>query len=223
MYYRLTGDYQQCVKEYGELIARYAADVVGHNQRALCLTQLRDMRGAVNEMRQVVDMLPNRAIFRDNLALYNSYAGDFQTGEQEARAIQEPDVYAIMALAFAQTGQGQLSEAAATYQKLATVDALGASFAASGLGDLAGVEGRFADAVADPERGRGAGPRGEERRSRRGEVCRRGARRSSSRGRNAAGRRRRREGARPTARPSKSGSWPRGSSSRRTASNAPGR
>ena len=32
-YYRMTGDYQQCVKEYGELIARYAADAVAHNNR----------------------------------------------------------------------------------------------------------------------------------------------------------------------------------------------
>ena len=47
LFYRVTGDYAQCVKEYGELISRYKADVVGHNQRALCLTQLRDMRGAV--------------------------------------------------------------------------------------------------------------------------------------------------------------------------------
>ena len=84
MYYRLTGDYPQCVKEYGELIARYAADVTGHNQRALCLTQLRDLKGAVDEMRQVVDLLPNRATFRDNLALYANYAGDFQTAEEEA-------------------------------------------------------------------------------------------------------------------------------------------
>src|SRR5688500_14753007 len=76
-YYRLTGDYPQCVKEYGELITRYEADVVGHNQRALCLTQLRDMRGAVDEMQQVVDLLPNRALFRDNLALYANYAGEF--------------------------------------------------------------------------------------------------------------------------------------------------
>ena len=29
MFYRMTGDYQQCVKEYGDLIARYAADVAG--------------------------------------------------------------------------------------------------------------------------------------------------------------------------------------------------
>ena len=79
--FRVTGDYQQCVKEYGELIARYAADVVGHNQLALCSTQLRDMPpGRRGDAAGVVDMLPNRAIFRDNLALYANYAGDFQTG-----------------------------------------------------------------------------------------------------------------------------------------------
>jgi serine/threonine protein kinase/tetratricopeptide (TPR) repeat protein len=147
MYYRLTGDYPQCVKEYGEMIARYAADVTGHNQRALCLSFLRDLKGAVAEMRQVVDLLPNRATFRDNLALYANYAGDFQTAEEEALTIQEPDVYATLAVAFAQLGQGRLPEAMQTYRKLATIDALGASFAASGLGDLATVEGRYADAA----------------------------------------------------------------------------
>ena len=146
-YYRLTGDYPQCVKEYGELIARYEADVVGHNQRALCLTQLRDMRGAVDEMRQVVNLLPNRTLFRDNLALYANYAGDFQTAEEEARTIQGPDSYATLAVAFAQIGQGRLADGMQTYQKLAMIDSLGASFSASGLGDLAAVEGRFADAV----------------------------------------------------------------------------
>jgi eukaryotic-like serine/threonine-protein kinase len=37
--------------------------------------------------------------------------------------------------------------AGATYEKLATLNALGASFASSGLGDLASVQGRYADAV----------------------------------------------------------------------------
>jgi tetratricopeptide (TPR) repeat protein len=35
----------------------------------------------------------------------------------------------------------------ATYQKLGAIDALGASFAASGLGDVATLEGRFSDAA----------------------------------------------------------------------------
>ena len=36
-FYRVTGDYQACVKEYGELVARYSADVAAHNQNRLVL------------------------------------------------------------------------------------------------------------------------------------------------------------------------------------------
>jgi len=147
-YDRVTGDYQQCVKEYGDLVSRYAADPIGHNQRALCLSKLRDLHGAVDEMRQVVSLLPKRVVFRDNLALYSDYAGDFQTAEREARAVEEPDVYAVIALAFAQVGEGQLPEAADTYHRLEAMQgALGASFSASGLADLALYEGRFSEAA----------------------------------------------------------------------------
>ncbi len=98
MLYRITGDYQQCVKEHSELITRYAADVIGHNQLALCASQLRDLTRARDEMREVVKILPKRAVFRDNLALYSNYAGDFETGEKEARTVLEtvpaPDAFA---------------------------------------------------------------------------------------------------------------------------------
>jgi eukaryotic-like serine/threonine-protein kinase len=52
-----------------------------------------------------------------------------------------------LALAFARLGQGQLPEATATYQKLGTIGARGASWAASGMGDLAMYQGRFSDAA----------------------------------------------------------------------------
>ena len=172
MFYRVTGDYQQCVKEYGELIARYAADVVGRNQLALCLTQLRDMRRRLDEMRQVVELLPKRALFRDNLALYANYAGDFQTGEQEARTVEEPDAYATLALAFAQLGQGQVPQATETYSGWRRIDALGASFAASASAISPLYEGRFSDAVrileqARPRTWRPRTPTGPPRSSRR--------------------------------------------------------
>ncbi len=147
MFYRVSGDYQQCVKEYGDLIARYAADVVARNQLALCASKLRDLRRAQDEMRHVVEILPKRVLFRDNLALYAGYAGDFQTAEQQARTVQEPDAYAAVALAFAQLGQNQVPQALETYQKLAAMGAQGASLAASGLSDVATYEGRFSDAV----------------------------------------------------------------------------
>jgi tetratricopeptide (TPR) repeat protein len=147
MVYRVSGDHQQCVKEYGDLIDRYSADVVGHNQLALCASQLRDLKRAVDEMRLVVTMLPNRTLFRDNLALYAAYATDFDTAEQEARAIAEPDVFSLLALAFAQSGKGQLAEARQTYADIAAMNARGRSLAASGLADLNMVEGRYAEAI----------------------------------------------------------------------------
>jgi len=143
--YRITGDWPLCVKEYGELVARYAADPTGHNQRALCLTKQRKMTDAVNEMQQVVNMLPKRAIFRNNLALYANYASNFDKGEKETRALPEPGIYPSLALAQAQMGKGEAAAAQTTYMQLATM-AGGASFATSGLGDLAMYEGRYAEA-----------------------------------------------------------------------------
>ncbi len=156
LFFRVKGDYQQCVKEYRDLIARYSADITGHNQHALCSSKLRNLQGAVDEMRQVVNILPQRVLFRVNLALYSDYAGDFQTGEKEALTIQEPDPYARLALALAQLGQGQLTQASTTYEKLSTLGRLGSSIAASGLGDLAVHEGRYEDAVRILEQGAAA-------------------------------------------------------------------
>jgi len=155
LYYRVSGDWPTCVKEYTDLVARFSADPVGHNGRALCMTKLRQMKAAVAEMQQVVKLLPRRAIFRNNLALYANYAGDFETGEKEARAIQEPGVYVSLAIAQAQAGKGRIADAIDTYRAmLDTKD--GASFGVQGLGDLAMYEGRYAEAVKLFEQGAAA-------------------------------------------------------------------
>jgi hypothetical protein len=147
MFFRITGDYPACVREYGDLITRYAADVVGHNQLALCSSMLRDMDRALDEMRQVVTLLPNRTLFRDNLALYANYATDFDTAEREAQAIKEKDVFSVLALAFAQAGKGRIAEARKTYERMSAMNALGGSLAASGLADLSILEGRYTEAI----------------------------------------------------------------------------
>ena len=156
MFYYLTNDYQACVKEYGDLLARYSADAAARNNLALCLTHLRDMPRAVEEMRQVVKILPNRTLYRENLALYTAYSGDFAAADQEVQGMQEPGVFGRLALAFAQLGQGQLTEAAETYRAIGGVDELGKSYPSSGLGDLAMYEGRFADAARIFEEGAAA-------------------------------------------------------------------
>ena len=99
-------------------------------------------------MRKVVKILPKRALYRENLALYAAYSGDTKTPAEEASVFEQPGMFALLAVAFAQLLQGQLPEATATYQSLAKIDELGASYTASGLADLALYEGRLSDAVA---------------------------------------------------------------------------
>ena len=148
LFYVVTGDYQACVKEFGDLIAQYPADAAAHNNLALCLSYLRNIPRAVEEMRRLVTLLPKRALYRVNFALYSAYGSDFQTAEQEARNAQElGSPLGYLSLAFAQLGQHQLLQSAQSYEQLAKNGPLGASYAASGLGDLALYEGRFSDAV----------------------------------------------------------------------------
>ena len=156
LYFLLHGDQQKCVEEYATLISRFPSDSVAHNNLALCSTQLRNMPKAIEEMRQAVIIFPKRPMFRLNIAVYASYGSDFQTGEREARALQELDPSyptGPIALAFAQLGQGQLAQAAETYQQLEKFGKVGASNARSGLADLALYEGRFGDAARILEQG----------------------------------------------------------------------
>ena len=102
--------------------------------------------------------MPKRALYRLNISLFASYGSDFQTGEREARAAQELDTssrFGFIALAFAQMGQGQLMQAAETYQKLEKLSKLAASDMRFGLADIALYEGRFTDAIRILEQGAG--------------------------------------------------------------------
>jgi serine/threonine protein kinase/tetratricopeptide (TPR) repeat protein len=146
-YYRMVGDNQQCANEYSELLTRYPADTVAYNQRAGCLFKLRNMREAGKEMEKALALLPNHAGYRTNYALFAALAGNFEAAEVEIGRLQQPTNSSMLILAYSQTGRGQLAEARATYTKLGAMGAPGASSAASGLGDLAIYEGRFADAV----------------------------------------------------------------------------
>jgi tetratricopeptide (TPR) repeat protein/tRNA A-37 threonylcarbamoyl transferase component Bud32 len=156
LYYRRIGDLTKCVEEYSQLVKQYPADNIGHQNLANCYSDLRNMASALEEERQAVQISPKSAMQRKNLALIAAYAGDFKMSEREAReALQLNPSYerAYLPLAYAQILQGQVAQAAETYHQLERVSPLGASFAASGLADLALYEGRFSDAVRILEKG----------------------------------------------------------------------
>jgi eukaryotic-like serine/threonine-protein kinase len=155
-YYYILGNYQKCVTEYGTMISQYPADTTALNTIALCSTYLRNMPKAIEEVRKAAAIFPKRPLYRFNIAVYESYAGDFQAAERDARTFLEmaPSfANGPIALVFAQLGQGQFAQAVESYQRLSKVSNLGASVATSGLADLALYEGRFADAAGILEQG----------------------------------------------------------------------
>jgi tetratricopeptide (TPR) repeat protein len=157
-YYLVVGNYPKCVEEYNTLVAQYPADRVGQSDLAWCYASLRNFPKAVEATRKAEEIAPKGALEHLNLAFYSSFAGDFQTGEREARTALDinPSEVAQLNLGEAQVGAGKLSEAAETYHGLEKFGPRGASLAASALADLALYQGQFSEAARLLEQGASA-------------------------------------------------------------------
>jgi predicted Ser/Thr protein kinase len=158
LYYATSGNWQKCTEEYSALVQSYPGDNIGHNNLAVCLSEMRNLPRAVEEARLDVQTNPNESAYT-NLSAFTSFMGDFQNGESQAREIRQrypSSENGYLALAFAQLGEGQLTEAADTYSQLAKVGDHGVSTSALGLADLAVYQGRFADSVRILEQGAAA-------------------------------------------------------------------
>ena len=150
LYYLTTGDWQNCVQQYTQLVTRYPADRVGQNNLAECYTQLRNAPKALEAAQRAVQIVPRGVGQRLNLAFIEAFSGDFAASEKEARTALEISPTAgqvYLYLAEAQLGQGHIQQAADSYHQLEKSDAHSASTATDGLADLAAYQGRYADAA----------------------------------------------------------------------------
>jgi len=150
LYYLTTGDWQNCVQEYTQLVTHYPADRVGQNNLATCYTQLRNAPKALEAAQHAVEIVPKGVGQRLNLAFISSFAGDFAASEKEARdalEISPSAAQGYLVLAEAQLGQGQIEKAAERYRQLEEFGPLGVSTATAGLADLAAYQGKYAEAA----------------------------------------------------------------------------
>jgi serine/threonine protein kinase/Flp pilus assembly protein TadD len=155
-YYLMTRQPDKAIQEYNALVEQYPADAVGPTNLALSYFFTRDMQKAMEQGRRAVDLSPKALLQRNNLALYSIYAGDYPAGAKAAQEVlQQNPAYAdaLGALAIAQTGEGDLGGAIATYEKLGALSPRGASMANIGLADIAELQGRNAEAVTLLEKG----------------------------------------------------------------------
>ncbi len=151
LYYLTTGDWQNCVQEYTQLVTRYPADRVGQNNLASCYTQLRNAPKALEAAKQAVEIVPKGVGQQLNLAFISVFAGDFAAGETVARTALEISPSAAqgyLVLAEAQLGQGEIDKTADSYHQLERFGAPDISTANAGLADLAAYQGKYAEAAA---------------------------------------------------------------------------
>lgn len=149
-YYLANREPRKAIEEYSALVQQFPSDAAGYSNLALAYFYLRDMPKAVEQGRHAVDLAPSALLQLNNLGLYAVYAGDYGTAAGMASKVLAQNssyVDAYGALAMAQTGQGQLSEADATYQRMAGISARGSEMATMGQADLLLYQGRTKDAI----------------------------------------------------------------------------
>ncbi len=146
----VTRNYDKALDTYSALVKDYPADGAGHNNLAVGYFRRLEFAKATEEGRKVLAIYPGSPLYRTNHALYAMYAGDFSRAAAEAQKLVGEgqaayDTY--LPLAISSIAGGQIDAARAAYDRMAGVDASGASLAGIGLADLALVEGRAAEAV----------------------------------------------------------------------------
>jgi tetratricopeptide (TPR) repeat protein/tRNA A-37 threonylcarbamoyl transferase component Bud32 len=149
-YYIIKKNYPKAIEEFTALLEKYPADSVGYMNLALAYFYAREMAKAAEVGRQAVELYPKDVTKRFNLVWYLIGAGDFETAEEEVhKVIQLDPAYkeAYVCKALIEINQGQMDQAAETYRQLKTRDSYGAALAATGMADLAAIEGRISDAI----------------------------------------------------------------------------
>jgi tetratricopeptide (TPR) repeat protein len=149
-YYLMNRKAQEAIKEFTDLLKAFPADDAAPGNLALAWFYARNMEQALEQGRKAAATSRNIGP-RANLALYAMYAGQFDsaiTASDDVLKLNPAYAKAFVARALAELALGRPADAVKTYEKLKGISAVGASFAASGLADVALYEGRTKDALA---------------------------------------------------------------------------
>jgi tetratricopeptide (TPR) repeat protein len=155
-YYLAVSDGDKAVEEFSSLVKQYPADSMGLSALAHAYYLRHDMAKAVDASRRAMEIYPKNVVYHTNESLYALFAGDYETAENEARAVLAinptyEDAYTILALC--ETAKGNFDKASENWHKVESLSAGGASSASGGLADLALYRSDPAEAVSALEKG----------------------------------------------------------------------
>jgi tetratricopeptide (TPR) repeat protein len=155
-YYLFTSNFKRAIEEYSALVQEYPKDLAGYSNLAFAYFLNCKMQEASQIGLLAVELDPENLDYRFNQSVYELAAGDFDRAREEANktlTIDPSYPKAFVVLALVDLAQGRPDGAIRSYEKAQSMGPRAASFAATGLADLALYEGRLRDAVGILERG----------------------------------------------------------------------
>ena len=150
-FFAVARNYEKAIDNYEALIKEYPTDSSGLNNLAVAYFLVLNFPKAQEMGKRVLQLYPKNVLFRNNLALYAMYAGDFATAARESEPLlkdpgEHPFFKIYLPPAIASTLNGQFDAAASAYAEMAKSGPEGASLASAGLADMAMYRGRYAEA-----------------------------------------------------------------------------
>jgi tetratricopeptide (TPR) repeat protein len=150
-FFAIARNYEKAIDNYETLIKDYPTDSSGLNNLAVAYFMVLNFPKAQEMGRRVLQLYPKNVLFRNNLALYSMYAGDFASATRESEPLlKEPGPHPFFKIylppAIAATVSGQFDLALGAYTEMAKAGPEGASLAAAALADMAMYRGRYGEA-----------------------------------------------------------------------------
>lgn len=151
LYYSIVSrNYGTAIENYENLVAKYPADSAAHNNLSVLYFLTSQFDKAVGESAQLLEIYPNRTLYRQNHALNAMWAGDMVAAAAAAETVIEQDESAFkpfLVLAMAALDVNDFEAATNAYGRMAETGTRGASLSNIGLADIALFQGRYADAL----------------------------------------------------------------------------
>jgi serine/threonine protein kinase/tetratricopeptide (TPR) repeat protein len=150
-YYLFKQNFKRAIEEYSALVERNPSDDLGRMNLGLAYFFGHRMSEAYEEGLRAIELAPDVFDNRYNESWYALASGNYDRAMQEARKTLELDpTYpkAFVVLALVEFVQGRPEEARKLYSQAEALGPSGASYASTGMADLAVYEGRLEEAIA---------------------------------------------------------------------------
>ncbi|RPJ64017.1 MAG: hypothetical protein EHM24_23590, partial [Acidobacteria bacterium] len=150
-YMFIARNYEKAIENYENLVKLFPADDAGHGNLSIAYLFTGNLRGAIEQVRKVLELNPRSTSDRYNYAIYSLYGGDFDTAVREGtRLAKEAPGFppgGLLPVALSTLLRGDHAGALAAYARLEEASPSGKSLGRFGRADVQMYLGQYGEAL----------------------------------------------------------------------------